>query len=113
MRSCSGDFLTQMLRVGTPPFIPQSTVTCKFLTVENDLKFDITPLYAHKAADKSGAIVLPTSAYEQAKKVAPGMDIYYLETQWRDWIAKLPLAKNTAGWFVEFCHTKYKQKNQL
>jgi hypothetical protein len=44
----------QRLRVGTRPFIPQPTVTCKFLTVENDWKFDITPLYAHKAEGAGG-----------------------------------------------------------
>jgi hypothetical protein len=68
-----------------------------------------------KAADNSSALklpLLPTSAYEQAKKVAPGMDIYYLETQWRDWIIKRPPADNPAGAFVKFCHKKYKKNNQ-
>ena len=55
----------------------------------------------------SGAFVLPTSAYEQAKKAAPGLDVYYLETEWRDWTAKKPPATNLAGAFVEFCRGKY------
>ena len=68
-----------------------------------------------KAADNSGALklpLIPTSAYEQAKKVAPGMDIYYLETQWRDCFSKKPPADNPAGAFVKFCHKKYKKNNQ-
>ena len=63
-----------------------------------------------KTANNSGAFVLPTSAYEQAKKAAPGLDIYYLETEWRDWITKKPPAGNLAGAFVEFCRKKYKKK---
>jgi len=68
-----------------------------------------------KAADNSRALklpLLPTSAYEQAKKAAPGLDIYYLETEWRDWIAEKPPADNPAGAFVAFCRMKYKQNNQ-
>ena len=68
-----------------------------------------------KAADNSGALklpLLPTSAYEQAKKAAPGLDIYYLENEWRDWIAKQPPAKNPAGGFVEFCRKRYEKNNQ-
>jgi plasmid replication initiation protein len=65
-----------------------------------------------KTADNSGAFVLPTSAYEQAKKAAPGLDIYYLETEWRGWIAKKPQAGNLAGAFVEFCRKKYEKNNQ-
>jgi hypothetical protein len=65
-------------------------------------------------AENSGALkfpLLPTSAYEQAKKAAPGLDIYYLENEWRDWIAKQPPAKNPAGGFVEFCRKRYEKNN--
>ena len=68
-----------------------------------------------KAADNSGSLkipLLPTSAYEQAKKAAPGLDIYYLETECRGWIAKKPQAGNLAGAFVEFCRKKYEKNNQ-
>lgn len=41
---------------------------------------DIKPAVANK--NKSP---LPTSAYEVAKKTAPGWDIYNLEQQWREW----------------------------
>ena len=59
-----------------------------------------------KTAVNSGAFVLPTSAYEQAKKVAPGWDIYELERQWREWIQDKPKPDTFAGSFVGFCKSK-------
>ena len=63
-----------------------------------------------KAADNSGALQLPTSAYEQAKKVAPGLDVYYLETEWRNWLTNKPRPNNPAGSFIGFCRSKYQGK---
>jgi hypothetical protein len=65
-----------------------------------------------KAVDNSGALHLPTSAYEQAKKAAPSLDVYYLETEWRDWIAKKPRPDNPAGSFIGFCRSKYQGKGR-
>jgi hypothetical protein len=68
-----------------------------------------------KVADSSSALKLPSlpnSAYEQAKKAAPGLDIYYLEIEWRNWIVKKPPAGNLAGAFVEFCRKRYEKNNQ-
>jgi len=81
------------------------TKSAQRLTDETALK-PKTPR-PRKTPNDSGAFVLPTSAYEQAKKAAPGLDVYYLETEWRDWIAKKPQATNLAGAFVEFCRGKY------
>lgn len=49
---------------------------------------------------------LPTSAYEEAKKVAPGWDIYDLERQWLEWMKDKTPPKNPAGAFVNFCKGK-------
>ncbi len=65
-----------------------------------------------KAADNSGALRLPTSAYEQAKKVAPGLDVYYLETEWRNWLTNKPWPNNPAGSFIGFCRSKYQGKGR-
>ena len=65
-----------------------------------------------KAADNSGALPLPTSAYEQAKKVAPGLDVYYLETEWRNWLTNKPRPNNPAGSFIGFCRSKYQGKGR-
>ena len=64
-----------------------------------------------KAADNSGVFVLPTSAYEQAKKVAPGWDIYELERQWREFIKDKPTPDTFAGSFVGFCKSKGRHPN--
>ena len=50
--------------------------------------------------------ILPTSAYEQAKKVARGWDIYELERQWREWLATKENPDYSAASFVAFCKKK-------
>jgi len=65
-----------------------------------------------KAADNSSTLQLPTSAYEQAKKVAPGLDVYYLETEWRNWLINKPRPNNPAGSFIGFCRSKYQGKGR-
>jgi hypothetical protein len=55
------------------------------------------------------SLQLPTSAYEAAKKAAPSLDIYALESEWREWIKKKPLPHNLAGSFVGFCRSRYKK----
>jgi len=52
---------------------------------------------------------LPTSAYEQAKKAAPSLDIYELERQWREWMKDKPVPDNLSGAFVNFCKSKAKK----
>jgi hypothetical protein len=49
---------------------------------------------------------LPTTVYEQAKKVAPGWDVYELERQWREWMKKRPVPQNPSGAFINFCKQK-------
>src|SRR5664279_2691171 len=62
-----------------------------------------------KATDNSGALRLPPSAFEQAKKAAPGLDVYGLEFQWREWLANKPQPNNPAGSFIGFCKAKYQK----
>jgi hypothetical protein len=52
---------------------------------------------------------LPTTAYEQAGKAAPGWDVYALERQWREWMQGKPEPKNPSGAFVNFCKEKAKK----
>ena len=57
----------------------------------------------------SPALHLPTTAYEQAKKAAPGWDVYALERQWREWMKGKPVPDNPSGAFVNFCKAKAKK----
>jgi hypothetical protein len=61
-------------------------------------------------ANNSDIPSLPTSAYEQAKKVAPNFDVYFLEQEWRIWIKDKPIPKTYAGSYVGFCKNKYKNR---
>jgi len=65
---------------------------------------------AQETANKPSSLQLPTSAYEQAKKAAPGLDVYALESMWLEWIASKPRPENAAGSFVGFCRARYKQE---
>lgn len=62
----------------------------------------------------SESLILPTSAYEMAREAAPGYDVYYLETEWREWMEKTGKKpdKNPGKAFVGFCRKKA-EKNPL
>lgn len=51
---------------------------------------------------------LESEAYEDAKIVAPGWDVYYLEQEWREWITEPPRDLNTA--FVGFCRKWFERR---
>jgi len=54
---------------------------------------------------------LKTETFEKAKQAAPGFDVYYLEQEWREWIAKKgEQPKNPDAAFVGFCRRKAQLK---
>jgi hypothetical protein len=56
------------------------------------------------------AFRLKTATYDQAKKAAPGLDVYYLETEWREWVGKKKTAmENPDASFIGFCKSKAKR----
>jgi plasmid replication initiation protein len=59
-----------------------------------------------------GYPVLDPEAYHDAKLVAPGYDIYYLESEWRDmWVASgMPELGFPGKAFVAFCKKRYQIK---
>jgi Replication initiator protein A len=46
--------------------------------------------------------------YEDAKLVAPGWDVYYLEREWREWITETP--RDVDAVFVGFCRKWYERR---
>jgi hypothetical protein len=59
------------------------------------------------ALPASGPLSLRTATYEKAKKAAPGFDVYYLETEWREWVGKQTIpTTNPDGSFIGFCKKK-------
>jgi len=55
--------------------------------------------------------LLQTSTHEQARKAAPGWDVYELERQWREWIAKKGVPRKPDAAFVAFCRKKAVKEN--
>lgn len=61
------------------------------------------------AASANPTLKLRTATYEKAKKAAPSFDIYYLETEWRNWVGKQNTpTTNADGSFITFCKNKQK-----
>ncbi len=48
---------------------------------------------------------LPATAYEAARRAAPGEDVYRLEQEWRAWATETP--RDPASAFVGFCRRKF------
>ena len=60
---------------------------------------------------ESPAIRLKTSTYEKAKHAAPRLDVYALEQEWREWIAKKgENPHNPDAAFIGFCRRKAQPK---
>ena len=56
---------------------------------------------------ESWAASLDADAYEEARRVAPGWDVYALEEQWREWMRdKEDVPRNPRGAFIAFCKKK-------
>ncbi|MEZ6140786.1 MAG: replication initiator protein A [Zavarzinella sp.] len=51
---------------------------------------------------------LKAETYHDARTVAPGWDIYYLEQQWREWITEPPHHADKA--FIGFCRKWYEKR---
>ena len=60
--------------------------------------------------NESMAFKLRTEAYEDARIVAPGWDVYNLEQEWRGWISELPRDPDAA--FVGFCRKWFDRRGR-
>lgn len=87
--------------------------------VDEDQRFQHIPDYAVSmdgdvvTFHSRGSVPVPTSGtplhvplldpetYEDARSVAPGWDVYYLEREWREWMTEAPRDPNAA--FIGFC----------
>jgi plasmid replication initiation protein len=58
---------------------------------------------------KARAPLLRTQTYENAKRAAPGWDIYLLEHEWREWSAGKNTLLNPDAAFVGFCKQKFRR----
>lgn len=71
------------------------------------------PLASQEAPTITGSfLLLSTRTYEKAKKAAPGLDVYFLEQEWREWMRNKPLPNDPEAAFVGFCRKRYKNLGQ-
>ena len=61
---------------------------------------------------ESSVIRLSTETYEKAKKVAPGWDVYFLEQEWREWVADKERPKDPDAAFIGFCKQRFQKKGR-
>lgn len=76
-----------------------------------DMAEDVITVRRRKAASNASLDLLffTPEIFEKAKAVAPGLDIYYLEQEFRNWIAAKPHPKNPDAAFIGFCKAKAKK----
>ena len=61
----------------------------------------------------SDPVKLSPIDYERARKAAPGWDIYYLESEWREWYEKTGKIPDKPGKaFVGFCKQRYRKQGR-
>lgn len=53
---------------------------------------------------------LDPETYHDARTVAPGWDVYYLEREWRDWMMEPPRDANAA--FIGFCRKWFEKRGE-
>lgn len=78
---------------------------------ERGIKEPRSNITAIGSSISAGEIKLLTETYERAKAAAPGYDVYFLETEWREYIQKNGIKPNSPdAAFVGFCKKKAKEK---
>lgn len=71
---------------------------------------EVAEKFAALLASDDVPVRLSTETFEKAREAAPRLDIYYLENEWREWIAKKgERPKDPDKAFIGFCRQKAKQ----
>jgi hypothetical protein len=71
---------------------------------------EVAEKFAALLASDDVPIRLRTETFEKAREAAPRFDIYFLENEWREWIAKKgERPKDPDKAFIGFCRQKAKQ----
>jgi len=89
----------------SPPHV--ATMPEPLRTLEKQWKAPLLP----SPSPEPPAIRLKTTTFEKAKQAAPGFDVYYLEQEWREWIAKKgERPEHPDAAFIGFCRRKAQPK---
>jgi hypothetical protein len=79
------------------------------------LDADIVTFTNRRTPANDGNVRLPRlkpETFEKAKRAAPGWDVYYLESEWWEWIAGREKPKNPDAAFAAFCRKKYQREGR-
>jgi plasmid replication initiation protein len=79
------------------------------------LDADIVTFSSRRTSGREGNVRLPRltpETFEKAKRVAPGWDIYQLESEWREWIATKGKPEKPGPAFIAFCRKKYQREGR-
>jgi replication initiator protein len=66
----------------------------------------------HLSETLPNQVRLMPSDFERAKAVAPGWDVYFLEQEWLEWIAKKGNPDKPGPAFIAFCRKKYQREGR-
>jgi plasmid replication initiation protein len=104
-------------KIGTPAPLKKFRFNVRKLVETNhlpdykiNLSADAVTFTSRRTPVNDGNVRLPRltpETFEKAKKVAPGWDVYQLESQWREWIAKKGNPEKPGPAFIAFCRKKY------
>ena len=61
---------------------------------------------------QSGWPFLKPETFTKARAAAPGWDVYHLEQEWREWIAKKEPTKRPDAAFVAFCRKRFEKQGR-
>jgi hypothetical protein len=79
------------------------------------LSGDALTFISPRTSTREGNVRLPRlspETFEKAKRAAPGWDVYYLEREWREWIAGREKPNSPDAAFIAFCSKKYQREGR-
>jgi hypothetical protein len=102
------EFRRSMREITTDNHLPDYEIA---LSDDDNVVFTNRTKKRHASLRQTGFILLKPDTYEKAKAAALGLDIYNLETQWREWITKKKKEppKRPDAAFIAFCRKKAAQ----
>ena len=102
-----GEMDKGLLLKPSPPHVPKKTI------MNRSIRPPSPPimLEAQRAPNENELIRLQTRTFEKAREIATGLDVYAIESEWREWLAEKGKAppKDPDGAFLGFYKKKAKQ----
>lgn len=69
-------------------------------------------MQARPETPQSALLFLEPESYEKARNAAPGWDVHYLESEWREWIRGKDISKQPDKAFLGFCRKWFEKRGR-